>query len=110
MSTTAASNQNIRILILSILYAQRSEGTAEIGGWLDRLVLRRLLANEGYALSLSEIDLQLDYLEDTDIRCVERKRVGDVFEGKHKVKLTAKGIRAATGEEKIIGIGIGRAE
>lgn len=110
MNTTVARSQNIRSLILLIVYAQRNAGTTEIGGWLDHLVLRRLLADEGYPLSIEELGLYLDYLEDTEIGCIARKRVGDVFDGQHKVKLTARGIRAATGEEKIVGIGIGRAE
>ena len=106
MNPAISHNQNIRWLILVIIYAQRANGATESGGWLREDLLRRLLAAEGYPLSVEELRIYCDYLEDQTIACLEKKRLGDPIHPDCKYRLTAKGMRAATREERVIGIGV----
>ena len=106
MSASIVRNQNIRWLVLVIIFAQRSAGATESGGWLTEDLLRRLLDAEGYPVTRDELCVVLDYLLDQHVGCLEKKASGDASDRKYKVRLTARGIRAATREETIRGIGV----
>lgn len=99
-------NENIRWLLLVILLVQRQQGAAEVGGWVKEGLLRRLLAAEGYPLSVDELRMFGDYLADANVACIEKKNSGDFVAPDYKYRLTARGMRVADREVVVPGIGI----
>lgn len=105
MTPQVARNQNIRWLILVIMHAQRVGGVTEPGGWFPEDPIWRLLAAENYPISVAELRSFMDYLEDDAIACVESLRSKDI-PPRYKYRLTAKGVRVATGEDHAPGVGV----
>lgn len=99
-------NRNIRWLTLMILHEQRKGGRTESGGWLSLPLLRKLLAAQGYDLTVSELLDHMIYLQDKEIACTETKKVGEIPPYTYKFRITAKGVRSVSREEKVPGIGL----
>jgi hypothetical protein len=102
----AIHNRNVRFLILLILHESRLKGRAESGGWLTLSMLRKLLTAQGYPLTENELKEFCLYLWDPEIGCLDLKKTGDFAPYVYKYRITAKGVRAVEGEEKIVGVGI----
>ncbi len=99
-------NRNLRWVALVILHAQRVKGRAESGGWVREPVLRKLLDDQGYGLTVHELrDLQV-YLADDKIGCVEIEKKGDAEPRLYRYRITARGVRAVDREEEVDGVGI----
>lgn len=99
-------NRNLRWLVLMILQAQRQKGRAESGGWVREAVLRKLLDDQGYGLTVHELREVMIYLNDPEIRCAEIKKDGDAAPYLYRYRITARGVRAIDREEQVPGIGI----
>jgi len=99
-------NRNLRWIALVILHAQRKRGRAESGGWVREAVLRKLLDDQGYGLTVQELRDLMVYLQDAEIRCAETKKEGEAAPYTYKYRITARGVRAVDREEEVPGIGI----
>jgi len=102
--------QQIRWNILAVLHEGRKSGDVRKGGYLAFEVLRMHLDVLGHPLSETELHDYLAYLGDTEIACLERKKTGESAPYRYEYKITAKGVRAVTYEEKVPGVGIYSAE
>ena len=105
MAPNVVRNQNIRYLLLVILQALRQAGSTELGGWIAEEPVRRVLAAENYPVSVEELRAFFDYLEDDAIGCTQSQRSKDI-PPRYKYRLTAKGVRVATGEDSAPGVGV----
>ena len=99
-------NRNLRWIALMILHAQRKKGRAESGGWVREAVLRKLLDDQGYGLTVQELRDLMVYLQDPEIRCAETQKLGDAEPRTYRYRITARGVRAVDREEEVPGIGI----
>lgn len=99
-------NKQIRWLILLILLNNQRAKVREGGGWLRLAMLQRLLSAQGYDLTKEEIKTQCVFLADPEIRCLEIKVDGDQAPHIYRYRITARGMQAAEGEIKILGIGL----
>lgn len=106
MANREMHSRNIRYLLLLILREQRRLGKAESGGWLAEILLRRLLANQGYPLEIHDLRDYMVYLQDREIGCTETKKENDLPPFLYKYRITAKGVRALEGDQKVPGIGL----
>lgn len=105
-NTARIHSQNIRWLLLQILHLQRQSGRAESGGWLSEALLRKLLADQGYDLSVPELRDYMIYLSDSEIACSETQKRGDLPPYIYRYRITARGVRALEETERVPGIGI----
>lgn len=99
-------DKQVRWLILLILMENQRAPRRETGGWLRLAVLQRLLSGQGYNLTKDDIKTYSVYLSDPDIHCLEIKVQNDHAPFVYKYRITARGMRAATGEEKVVGVGL----
>ncbi len=99
-------NRNLRWIALMIVHAQRKKGRAESGGWVREAVLRKLLDDQGYGLTVQELRDLMVYLADQEIRCTETKKEGEAAPYVYKYRITARGVRAIDREEEVPGVGI----
>ena len=100
------NDKQIRWLILLILYENQRAKNREVGGWMRLAMLQRLLAAQGHDLTKDDIKAYCVYLADAEIRCLEIKIDGEHAPHIYKYRITARGVRAANGDEKFPGIGL----
>ena len=99
-------NREIRWLFLHELRAARLAGKTQSGGWLNHLMMRKLLSLQGYDLSDEELRDCAIYLQDNTIGCAEDKKIGEKAPYIYKYRITARGVQVLEGEIKVRGIGI----
>lgn len=95
-----------RWLILVILYENQRDKNREAGGWMRLPMLQRLLSAQGYDLTQEDIRAHCVYLADEEIGCVEQGRLGEYSPFIYRYRIKARGVRVATGEEKVPGVGL----
>ena len=101
------NDKQIRWLICLIFYENQRAQKREAGGWVRLAMLQRLLQAQGYDLTKEEIhSVYCVYLADKEIGCIEIDKSGDHAPFIYRYRITAKGIRAANGEQKIPGVGL----
>jgi len=99
-------NKQARWLILVILNENQRAKDRAAGGWMALPMLQRLLAAQSYELRQEDIRAHCIYLADEEIGCVEQGRSGDYAPFVYRYRITAKGVRVATNEEKAPGVGL----
>ena|SRR5688572_3532195 len=105
MSAAITYNQEVRRLILMVLHEARLQRKTESGGWLQLRILRKLLSLQGYDLNVNDVADFCVQLSDADARLIDYQKAGEEPPYKYLARITYKGVRVVTGEEKFPGIG-----